>query len=68
MVPGGGRHRKNTFASETPFTDGERIYVSFGQNVGHFRVHDGRQAALAETVDAAAYLSRLRHRLIARRP
>jgi len=36
MVPGGGRHRKNTFASETPFTDGERLYVSFGQNVGLF--------------------------------
>ena len=35
-VPGGGRHRKNTFASETPFTDGERIYASFGQNVGLF--------------------------------
>jgi outer membrane protein assembly factor BamB len=34
--PGGGRHRKNTFASETPFTDGERIYASFGQNVGLF--------------------------------
>jgi outer membrane protein assembly factor BamB len=34
MVPQGGRHRKNTYASETPFTDGERIYVSFGQNVG----------------------------------
>jgi outer membrane protein assembly factor BamB len=36
MVPGGGRHRKNTYASETPFTDGERIYASFGQNVGLF--------------------------------
>lgn len=34
MVPTGGRHRKNTFASETPFTDGERIYASFGQNIG----------------------------------
>ena len=34
MVPQGGRHRKNTYASETPFTDGERLYVSFGQNVG----------------------------------
>lgn len=32
--PYGGRHRKNTYASETPFTDGERLYVSFGQNVG----------------------------------
>ena len=35
-LPGGGRHRKNTFATETPFTDGERIYASFGQNVGLF--------------------------------
>ena len=36
MLPNGGRHRKNTYASETPFTDGERIYASFGQNVGLF--------------------------------
>lgn len=36
MVPAQGRHRKNTYASETPFTDGERIYASFGQNVGLF--------------------------------
>jgi outer membrane protein assembly factor BamB len=36
MVPTDGRHRKNTYASETPFTDGERIYASFGQNVGLF--------------------------------
>jgi outer membrane protein assembly factor BamB len=35
-LPFGGRHRKNTYASETPFTDGERLYVSFGQNVGMF--------------------------------
>jgi outer membrane protein assembly factor BamB len=33
--PGGGRHRKNTFASETPSTDGERVYALFG-NVGLF--------------------------------
>jgi len=26
--PPGGRHRKNTYASETPATDGERIYVA----------------------------------------
>ncbi|MDP2052138.1 MAG: PQQ-binding-like beta-propeller repeat protein, partial [Acidobacteriota bacterium] len=26
-APVGGRHRKNTFASETPATDGERIYA-----------------------------------------
>ena len=34
-APFGGRHRKNTFASETPATDGERLYVYFG-NVGLF--------------------------------
>jgi outer membrane protein assembly factor BamB len=34
--PFGGRHRKNTYASETPATDGERLYVSFGGNVGVF--------------------------------
>ena len=34
--PFGGRHRKNTYASETPVTDGERVYVSFGGNVGMF--------------------------------
>jgi outer membrane protein assembly factor BamB len=34
--PFGGRHRKNTYASETPTTDGERVYASFGGNVGVF--------------------------------
>ena len=34
--PAGGRHRKNTYASETPATDGERLYASFGGNVGLF--------------------------------
>ena len=34
--PFGGRHRKNTYASETPLTDGERLYAYFGQNVGLF--------------------------------
>jgi outer membrane protein assembly factor BamB len=34
--PFGGRHRKNTYASETPVTDGERLYASFGGNVGLF--------------------------------
>jgi outer membrane protein assembly factor BamB len=35
-LPVGGRHRKNTYASETPVTDGERVYASFGGNVGLF--------------------------------
>jgi outer membrane protein assembly factor BamB len=33
--PFGGRHRKNTYASETPVTDGQRVYVYLG-NVGLF--------------------------------
>jgi outer membrane protein assembly factor BamB len=33
-VPG-AKHLKNSYASETPVTDGERVYVSFG-NVGLF--------------------------------
>ena len=32
-LPGGPRHLKNSYASETPVTDGERIYAYFG-NVG----------------------------------
>lgn len=34
-TPFGGRHRKNTYASETPATDGARVYAYFG-NVGLF--------------------------------
>lgn len=33
--PPGARHLKNTFASETPATDGSRVYAAFG-NVGVF--------------------------------
>lgn len=34
-VPSFARHLKNSYASETPVTDGERIFVSFG-NIGVF--------------------------------
>ena len=34
-LPPGGRHRKNTYATETPVTDGDRVYVYFG-NIGLF--------------------------------
>jgi hypothetical protein len=34
-VPKGSRHLKNSFASETPVTDGDRVYFYFGQ-VGLF--------------------------------
>ena len=47
-LPIGGRHRKNTYASETPATDGERIYALFG-NIGLFCLRDGRQAAVDAT-------------------
>ena len=30
-VPGAPKHLKNSYASETPVTDGERVYVYFGQ-------------------------------------
>jgi len=31
-VPKGARHLKNTYASETPVTDGERLYAYFGNH------------------------------------
>ncbi|MFN0120077.1 MAG: PQQ-binding-like beta-propeller repeat protein [Blastocatellia bacterium] len=34
-TPAASRHLKNSYASETPVTDGERVYASFG-NVGVF--------------------------------
>jgi outer membrane protein assembly factor BamB len=41
--PPGGRHRKNSFVSETPVTDGERVYVYVG-NLGLYAYNlDGEQ-------------------------
>jgi len=41
--PPGGRHRKNSFSSETPVTDGKRVYVSI-TNLGVFAYDfDGKQ-------------------------
>ena len=41
--PPGGRHRKNSYASETPVTDGDRIYV-YVANLGLFVCDlDGQQ-------------------------
>ena len=34
-VPADGTHMKNSYASETPVTDGERVYAYFG-NLGVF--------------------------------
>ena len=66
--PPGGRHRKNTYASETPATDGERLYASFGGNVGVFCYTARRHAALVADVEAAADLPGLRHGVVAGRP
>jgi outer membrane protein assembly factor BamB len=56
-VPFGGRHRKNTFASETPATDGERLYVYFG-NVGLFAYSlDGRPLWSARFPPQPMYLN-----------
>ena len=39
-----GRHRKNSFASETPVTDGENVYVHFSQQGLYAYDLDGNQA------------------------
>ena len=55
-APFGGRHRKNTYASETPATDGERLYVYFG-NVGLFAYSlDGRLLWTAKFAPQPMYL------------
>jgi outer membrane protein assembly factor BamB len=42
--PPGGRHRKNSFTSETPVSDGKRVYVYVG-NLGLFAYDlDGKKA------------------------
>ncbi|GAB5406420.1 MAG: PQQ-binding-like beta-propeller repeat protein [Aureliella sp.] len=42
--PQGGRHRKNSFASETPVSDGEQVYV-YSANLGLFAYDlDGKQS------------------------
>ena len=55
--PYGGRHRKNTYASETPATDGERLYVLVG-NVGVFALglHEGRVLWTAPLPARPSYL------------
>jgi outer membrane protein assembly factor BamB len=64
-LPVGGRHRKNTYASETPFTDGERLYVSFGLNVGVFCYSLDGNPPLEEELAAPADLPGLRYGLVA---
>jgi outer membrane protein assembly factor BamB len=50
-VPPQSRHLKNTYASETPTTDGQRLYVSFG-NVGIFAYDFGGKVLWSTPVKA----------------
>ncbi len=49
-IPAGPRHLKNTYASETPVTDGEHIYVYFG-NVGLFCLDMTGRVLWSQTFD-----------------
>ena len=53
--PPGGSHRKNTYASETPATDGERLYASFGGNIGVFRDHSTAPSVAAHPAAEPIY-------------
>jgi outer membrane protein assembly factor BamB len=50
-VPPAARHLKNTFASETPVTDGERVYAAFG-NVGIWAFDMDGRGAWSKKIDA----------------
>lgn len=52
-VPPGARHLKNTFASETPVTDGRRVYAAFG-NVGIYAMDFDGALLWSVRIDAAA--------------
>lgn len=50
-APPGARHLKNSYASETPVTDGERLYAYFG-NVGVFCYDFSGKPVWSERFDA----------------
>jgi outer membrane protein assembly factor BamB len=52
-VPPGARHLKNTFASETPVTDGKLVYAAFG-NVGIYAMDFDGALVWSKPTDAAA--------------
>ena len=55
-VPESSRHLKNTFASETPVADGERIYVLANERLIAFDgVTAARVAELESSIDDGAY-------------
>ena len=63
-VPPGARHLKNTFASETPVTDGTRVYAAFG-NVGIFAFDFSGKPLWSLSDAREADAQRLGHRVVA---
>jgi outer membrane protein assembly factor BamB len=51
--PPGARHLKNTFASETPVTDGKLVYAAFG-NVAIYAMDFDGELVWSKPIDAAA--------------
>ena len=66
-VPVEPKHQKNSYASETPATDGERVYVYSG-NVGLFAFDMNGKPAWSKPMRAVQGALRLGPRLVARRP
>ena len=64
-VPQIERHLKNSFASETPVTDGERLYVYFGDDRPGGGAGPGRRAALAARARGVQRPPAIRHRGLA---
>ena len=66
-APDFARHLKNTYASETPVTDGERVYAYFG-NVGVFAFTLDGEPVWERRFEAVSDALRLGHGSVADRP
>ncbi len=64
-TPPGPVHSKNSYASETPVTDGERVYAYFG-NVGVFCFDMEGRPLWSKSLPPHATAGRLGHRRFAR--
>ncbi|HET9384091.1 MAG TPA: PQQ-binding-like beta-propeller repeat protein, partial [Gemmatimonadales bacterium] len=59
-VPAKSRHLKNSYAAETPVTDGERVYAYFG-NVGLFALDMSGKPVWSKPMDAFEMLTGFGH-------
>src|SRR5262245_3899228 len=59
-VPAKSRHLKNSYASETPVTDGERVYAYFGDE-GLFAFDMDGEAVWSQPIDAVETLTGFGH-------